>query len=102
MPVYVDNMHQSKMGKYGRMKMCHMLADTVQELHEMADKIGIDRKWYQGPPKSINPHYDICMSKRSMAVDNGAIQVTMRKGVKIISAMRKQAIEDYKKEKYNA
>jgi len=99
MAVYVDDMHQTAMGNYGRMKMCHMLADTVPELHEMADKIGIKRKWYQGPPVTINPHYDICMSKRKEAVECGAKEITMREAVPIMSGMRKKAIEDYNKEK---
>jgi hypothetical protein len=29
------------------MVMCHMLADTSAELHEMADRIGIARKWFR-------------------------------------------------------
>ena len=72
MSVYVD----AAIYGYGRMIMCHMLADTVEELHDMADKIGVARKWYQGPPKSSTPHYDICKSKRALAVQFGAIECT--------------------------
>lgn len=72
-----DDMHQIAMGRYGRMRMCHMIADTIEELHQMADRIGIDRNHYQGPPKTINPHYDICTSKRSKAVDFGASEITV-------------------------
>lgn len=38
--VYVDNFESS----YGRMIMCHMIADTKEELLEMVDKIGVARK----------------------------------------------------------
>lgn len=88
MTVYVDDMHKTPMGRYGRMKMCHMIADTEEELHQMADKLGINRKWYQGPPKTINPHYDICSSKRAKAVQLGAKEITMREGVKILQGLR--------------
>ncbi len=95
MAVYVDDMHLTSMGKYGRMKMCHMVADTVEELHAMADKIGMQRKWYQGPPKTINPHYDIGMGKRALAVQAGAIEITMKESVMILSVMRPHAIAAY-------
>lgn len=76
MPVYVDDMD----AKFGRMIMCHMVADTLEELHTMADKIGIARKWYQGPPdgKSRYPHYDIAKSKKAQAVFFGAKEIRMR------------------------
>lgn len=45
MTVYVDNMKTS----YGCMKMCHMAADSNQELLEMVDKIGVSKKWIQYP-----------------------------------------------------
>jgi len=70
MAVYVD----AAIYPYGRMLMCHILADTLDELHEMADKIGVARKHYQGPPKTKRPHYDICKSKRAIAVSHGAIE----------------------------
>lgn len=59
---------------YGRMMMCHMLADTPDELHAMADRIGVARRWFQAPPKASFWHYDVCMSKRALAVSAGAIE----------------------------
>lgn len=78
MTVYVDNMHALPMGRFGRMKMSHMVADTLAELHEMADTIGVARRWYQGPPKTRHPHYDIAMSKRALAIAAGAVEVDIR------------------------
>lgn len=75
MAVYVDNMR----AKFGRMVMCHMLADTDEELHAMADKIGVDRKWHQAPG-TYKSHYDIALSKRALAVENGAIELHQMKG----------------------
>lgn len=43
MTIYVDNMRAN----YGRMKMCHMVADSTDELLAMADRIGVARKWLQ-------------------------------------------------------
>lgn len=74
MPVYVDNMRAS----FGRMVMCHLVADTLDELHAMADRIGVARRWYQGPPKTRWPHYDIALSKRSLAVQAGALEIEWR------------------------
>lgn len=74
MPVYVDDMRAA----FGQMIMCHMVADTEAELHAMADKIGVDRKWYQYPRKSRHPHYDIALSKRALAVAAGAVEITWR------------------------
>ena len=70
MTVYVDDMR----AKFGRMVMCHMLADTIDELHAMADTIGVARKWFQSSASS--PHYDIALSKRSLAVAAGAQEIT--------------------------
>lgn len=72
MVVYVDDMYLSTMGQYGRMKMSHMIADTDEELHRMADRIGVKRKWFQGD------HYDISMLKRTAAIHYGAIAIPWR------------------------
>ena len=76
MTVYVDDMR----APFGRMVMCHMTADTDTELHEMADRIGVARRWFQGPPKHSCPHYDIALSKRALAVQFGAVEETQREG----------------------
>ncbi|KIC42203.1 hypothetical protein RA27_02065 [Ruegeria sp. ANG-R] len=77
MTVYVDDMHKSPMGQFGRMKMCHMIADSTEELLAMADRIGVARKWLQDPG-THQEHFDIAMSKRALAVKAGAKEITMR------------------------
>lgn len=72
MPVYVDTMRAN----FGRMKMCHMVADTTAELLAMADLIGVDRKWIQDAG-SYREHFDIALSKRALAVAAGAREVSM-------------------------
>lgn len=72
MTVYVDDMYTVAMGQFGRMKMSHMIATEETELHAMARRIGVVRKWYQGD------HYDIALSKRTLAIEAGAVEVTMK------------------------
>lgn len=69
MAVYVDDMR----APFRRMIMCHMIADTPDELHAMAARIGMRREWFQG--RSRVPHYDVCLQRRAQAVALGAIEV---------------------------
>ena len=41
--IYIDR----ATNPYGRMKMSHMMADTLPELLDMVDAIGVKRKWLQ-------------------------------------------------------
>lgn len=70
MAVYVDPAQH----KFGRMIMCHMWADTLEELHQMAEKLGLKRSWFQKPPKASWEHYDVSKGKRALAVQLGAIE----------------------------
>jgi len=81
MTVYVDKQEN----QFGRMKMCHMLADSVDELHAFAEKIGMKRSWFQ--PKST-PHYDLSKSRRLLAIQNGAVEIEADKVVEIIRKYR--------------
>lgn len=83
MTVYVDDME----APYRGMKMCHMLADSDEELLEFADKIGVQRKWHQYPG-TVKSHFDICLSKRALAVRLGAKEITMRETGEIVAARR--------------
>ncbi len=82
MTVYVDDMYKYPMGRFRRMKMSHMIADTEAELHAMADKIGLSRRWYQGD------HYDVAMATRAVAVANGAQEISMRELARIVMVQR--------------
>ena len=69
MTVYVDNVRH----KFGRMVMCHLWADSLDELYAMVDRIGVQRKWLQKPPKASWVHFDIALSKKALAIKYGAV-----------------------------
>ncbi len=79
MTVYVDDMR----AHFGRMIMCHMIADTTDELLNMAHKIGVSTKWLQYPNKP-KEHFDIALSKKALAIKYGAIEVTSKELGRII------------------
>ncbi|MCJ2107903.1 DUF4031 domain-containing protein [Methylobacterium sp. E-041] len=78
MSVYVDQ----PIFPFGRMMMCHLWADSLDELLAMVDRIGVHRKWIQGHPtlsfgKHRNAswvHFDIAKGKRIRAIEAGAIE----------------------------
>jgi len=78
MAVYVD----PAVHPFGRMIMCHMWADSLEELLAMVDRIGVQRKWIQGHPTlswgkhrlASWVHFDIAKEKRALAVAAGAIE----------------------------
>ena len=53
---------------------CHLFADSIDELHEFAKKIGMRRSWFQ---EKRLPHYDLTAKRRQVAVGLGAIEVDM-------------------------
>lgn len=84
MSVYVDSMR----ARFGRMTMCHMIADTPEELLAMADAIGVDRRWLQSAG-THREHFDIALSKRALAVVNGAKEISMKDLGRILNAKRR-------------
>lgn len=83
MSVYVDNMR----APFGRMKMCHMMADSTEELLAMADHIGVARKWIQYPG-TAKEHFDIALSKRALAVAAGARELGLHEMAALLKSKR--------------
>ena len=82
--VYVDNASIP----FGRMKMSHMIADTTEELLAMADILGVKLRWLQYA-RTSKEHFDICASKRLLAILAGAIPITSRElGVMIMERIK--------------
>lgn len=66
MTVYVDNERIEWRGKL----WCHLVADSLDELHEFAVVLGLRRHWFQG--KALYPHYDVTTVVRDRALQIGA------------------------------
>lgn len=81
MAVYVDHARI----RYGRMTMCHMAADSSDELLDMAARIGVQWKWLQRAG-TAREHFDVCLAKRALAVAAGAVEVTTRKLIEVQNA----------------
>lgn len=73
--------------QYKRMKMCHMIADTEEELEDIAIKLGLNLSWwqYKGTPKS---HFDVSKSVREKALQLGAIIIDRKELVEILKKKR--------------
>lgn len=83
--IYVDPLHPWGWKMHGKtVDSCHMITDQADlaELHEMAQKIGLKRAWFQDKPG--RPHYDLTKSRRDVAVECGAVQVSSRQALKIL------------------
>lgn len=69
MTVYVDDVRH----RYGQMIMCHMWADSLDELLQMADRIGMNWRWLQQPPKASWVHFDVSLALKAKAIAEGAV-----------------------------
>lgn len=79
MTVYVDNA-RIPMGAY---LMSHMIADSSEELREMARRIGVAERHIQHEGTTAE-HFDISDSKRMGAIRLGARSITSRQLVRIL------------------
>lgn len=88
MTVYVDELRsydeasiKPAARQFGK-RWCHMTADTEQELHDFAARLGLKRAWYQIGGRRVwhwyLSHYDLVPSKRALAVKLGAEEGSLR------------------------
>lgn len=87
MSVYVDPIREVQYGRWGY--ACHMIADTVEELHAMAEAIGMKKDWFQ--LKSF-PHYDLLRFRRDAAVKLGAVELDKRLFIRRLQEIRTKTI----------
>jgi hypothetical protein len=82
MSVYVD--HAFAVGDWGRWSGGgHMQADTLDELHAFAARIGMRREWFQSKPgRPENDHYDLPRALRELAITLGAVPEDRRAGTR--------------------
>lgn len=74
MTVYVDDMRRP--ARVGRLNAVwsHLMADTDDELHAFAARLGLRRTWHQHPGRPTS-HYDLTESRRQAAVELGAVEI---------------------------
>jgi hypothetical protein len=73
MAVYVDRLMHHGWRLRGRLvKSCHLMADSEEELHNFARRIGLRRSWaHQGSVL----HYDLTSRRRADAIRAGAKEI---------------------------
>lgn len=83
MSVYVDKLRDWgwKLGP-----SCHLIADTIEELHEFAARLGLKRQWFQH--NSSCPHYDLTAGRRAMAVQLGVTELADKEFVAAMKRIR--------------
>ena len=59
----------------------HMVADSLEELHDFATYIGLRREWFQN--HSRHPHYDLWGSRLKSALNRGTVVVNSKEIVRI-------------------
>jgi len=70
MTVYVDDAVHAWRGE----RWAHLMADTLEELHAMAARLGIPRRAFQN--KSSGAHYDVTTALRAQAIALGAVAIS--------------------------
>lgn len=98
MTVYVDDIRLPAQVRRYTAKWSHLTADTREELHEFAARLGLRRSYFQDPVVNGKPlaepgtlhaemwHYDVTESKRQEAIRLGAVAVSWRDLPGIIEA----------------
>ena len=89
--VYVDPIRPClKTKRWPYTKGAHLVADTVEQLHDFAGRLGLQRSWFQDRPGL--PHYDVTEGMRWQAIRKGAIEITQKQLVEMMQVNRKAAL----------
>jgi hypothetical protein len=79
MTVYLDDWRQwARLGPVDD-HWSHLVADTADELHEFAARLGMRRAWFQSDERRPHrAHYDVPERLRTEAAALGAVMITWR------------------------
>lgn len=86
MAVYVDNEQIPWRGK----RWCHLVADSLDELHRFAAHLGLKRTWFQD--KASYPHYDVTLPVRERALRLGAVDGDRRTIIECCKRLRAELL----------
>jgi hypothetical protein len=85
---YVDELIWESRGR----RWCHLTADSTDELHELAARLGLLRQWFQSKPdRPWHDHYDLPEELRDQAIACGARPLTTREAARRQSERREAA-----------
>jgi hypothetical protein len=73
--VYVDNARRPGPWYATTAYWSHLTADTKDELHAFAERLGLRRDWFCDEPSGAW-HYEVTASKRWDAINAGAREIT--------------------------
>jgi Protein of unknown function (DUF4031) len=93
MSAYVD--HAFAAGDWGRWTGGgHLQADTLEELHAFAARLGLRAAWFQSKPgRPEKDHYDLDARRRELALALGAVPESRRAGAHRRRALREALVE---------
>lgn len=70
-------------------RWCHLTADSEDELHAFARRLGLRRRWFHSrPSRPWADHYDLAEPTRREAVGLGAREITRREAAARLVAGR--------------
>jgi hypothetical protein len=88
MAVYVDNAKIKWRDKF----WCHLVADSLDELHVFARRLGLRRTWFQHA--ASYPHYDVTIEMRGKALALGALEGNRLIIITCARAMKEQMLRE--------
>jgi hypothetical protein len=91
--VYVDDWRQRAVIRDREDRWSHLLADDPDELHALADRLGIPRRGFQRHRRSpVLNHYDLPEFLRQRAIELGAVPVTWREMGRLTREWRRAGV----------
>lgn len=81
MTVYVDDAVTLWRGR----RWAHLMADTLDELHAFAGRLGLPRRAFQD--KTSGAHYDVTAEMRIQAIALGAVPISRHRDRELVRAV---------------